>query len=65
MFKTILWATDGSETAALALPYALGLAEPDHAKLVVVHIREIFTGRPAAIRFSPTRASCRSRSPRR
>jgi nucleotide-binding universal stress UspA family protein len=44
MFKTILWATDGSETAALALPYALGLAEPDHAKLVVVHIREIFTG---------------------
>ena len=34
MFKTILWATDGSETAAKALPFALGLAEPDHAKLV-------------------------------
>jgi nucleotide-binding universal stress UspA family protein len=45
MFKTVLWATDGSETAALALPYALGLAEPDKAKLVVVHIREIFVGR--------------------
>ena len=45
MFKTILWATDGSETAALALPYALALAEPDKAKLVVVHIREIFVGR--------------------
>ena len=45
MFKTILWATDGSETAALALPYALGLAEPDKAKVVVVHIREIFVGR--------------------
>jgi nucleotide-binding universal stress UspA family protein len=45
MFKTILWATDGSETAALALPYALGLAEPDKAKLVVAHIREIFVGR--------------------
>ena len=45
MFKTVLWATDGSETAALALPYALGLAEPDKAKLVVVHVREIFVGR--------------------
>ena len=31
MFKTILWATDGSETAARALPYALGLAETDKA----------------------------------
>ena len=38
MFKTILWATDGSETAPSALPYALGLAEPDHAKLVVAHV---------------------------
>lgn len=45
MFKTILWATDGSETAARALPYALGLAEPDKAKLVVAHAREIFVGR--------------------
>ena len=45
MFKTILWATDGSETAARALPYALGLAETDKAKLVVVHVREIFVGR--------------------
>ncbi len=45
MFKTILWATDGSETAARALPYALGLAEPDKAKLVVAHAREIVVGR--------------------
>jgi nucleotide-binding universal stress UspA family protein len=45
MFNTILWATDGSETAAKALPYALSLAEPDHAKLVVAHVREIFAGR--------------------
>ena len=45
MFKTILWATDGSETAAQALPYALDLAEPDKAKLVVAHVREIFVGR--------------------
>jgi nucleotide-binding universal stress UspA family protein len=45
MFKTILWATDGSETAARALPYALGLAQPDHARLVVAHAREILVGR--------------------
>ncbi len=45
MFKTILWATDGSETAAKALPYALGLAKPDEASLVIVHVREIFVGR--------------------
>jgi nucleotide-binding universal stress UspA family protein len=45
MFKTIVWATDGSPTAALALPYALGLAASDEAKLVVVHAREIFVGR--------------------
>jgi nucleotide-binding universal stress UspA family protein len=45
MFKTVLWATDGSPTAALALPYALDLAEHDKAKLVVAHVREIFVGR--------------------
>lgn len=47
MFKVILWATDGSETAARALPFALGLAEPDKAQLVVAHVREIFVGRGA------------------
>lgn len=45
MFKTILWATDGSATAARALPYALGLAEPDHTKLIIAHAREILVGR--------------------
>jgi nucleotide-binding universal stress UspA family protein len=45
MFKTVLWATDGSETAARALPYALSLTEPGEGKLVVVHAREIFAGR--------------------
>jgi nucleotide-binding universal stress UspA family protein len=45
MFKTVLWATDGSETAARALPYALALAAGEKAKLVVVHAREIFVGR--------------------
>jgi nucleotide-binding universal stress UspA family protein len=48
MFKTILWATDGSETAARALPYALSLGELDHAKLIVAHARETFAGRAGA-----------------
>ena len=62
MFKTIVWATDGSETAARALPYALGLAEPDQAKLIVVHAREIFVGRGGAYPFSPMRAGSGKRS---
>jgi nucleotide-binding universal stress UspA family protein len=45
MFRTILWATDGSETAARALPFALDLAHDHEAKLVVAHAREIFVGR--------------------
>lgn len=45
MFETILWATDGSETAARALPLALELARSNHANLVVMHAREIFVGR--------------------
>jgi nucleotide-binding universal stress UspA family protein len=45
MFNTVLWATDGSETAARALPYALSLATGEKVTLVVVHVREIFVGR--------------------
>lgn len=45
MFKTIIWATDGSEAAAVALPYALSLGEPDGSKIVVAHARELIVGR--------------------
>jgi nucleotide-binding universal stress UspA family protein len=45
MFKTIVWATDGSETASHALPFALDLIKRDGAKLVVVHVRELVVGR--------------------
>lgn len=47
MFTTILWATDGSPTAARALPFALDLVKDHEAKLVVAHAREIFVGRGA------------------
>jgi nucleotide-binding universal stress UspA family protein len=45
MFKTIIWATDGSETADRALPYAKGLAEGADKTLVVVHVKELLVGR--------------------
>jgi len=45
MFKTIVWATDGSDAADRALPYAKELAATGDAALVVVHSEEIYTGR--------------------
>lgn len=45
MFKTILWATDGSAAADRALPYAKALAQEGGKKLLVVHCREIYVGR--------------------
>ena len=45
MFRTIVWATDGSETADHALPFALDLVARDGAKLVAVHVRELVAGR--------------------
>ena len=37
MFKRILWATDGSEAADLALPVVKGLATSHEAEIVVFH----------------------------
>jgi nucleotide-binding universal stress UspA family protein len=45
MFHTIVWATDGSELAARALPFAKEIALADDAELVVVHVNQLFTGR--------------------
>jgi nucleotide-binding universal stress UspA family protein len=45
MFNTIIWATDGSEAADRALPYAKALTDGDDRKLVVVHVKELLTGR--------------------
>ena len=45
MFKTIVWATDGSDAADAALPYAKGLAEGEGHKLVVAHSKELLHGR--------------------
>ena len=45
MFKTIIWASDGSEHANRALDLARGLAEASSAKLIAVHVKEITVGR--------------------
>ena len=40
MFKTVLWATDGSPAAARALPVAVSIVQTYNAKLVVTHVSE-------------------------
>jgi nucleotide-binding universal stress UspA family protein len=44
MFKTIMWATDGSTNADQALPYAKALAQSEGATLVVAHVVERYAG---------------------
>lgn len=48
MFKKVIWATDGSDSALRALPYAKALAQQDGGSLVVVHAVETYTGSRAA-----------------
>lgn len=38
MFKTVLWATDGSRAAERAMPVAESIARTYNAKLVVTHV---------------------------
>jgi nucleotide-binding universal stress UspA family protein len=45
MFRTIVWATDGSESADRALPYAKELAAGRDGRIVVVHSKEMLMGR--------------------
>jgi|SRR5215211_6120595 len=44
MFKTIVWATDGSEGADRALPYVKELASKFGSSVVVVHSEEFLMG---------------------
>lgn len=45
MFKTIMWATDGSDAADRALPFAKALADEEGGRLAVVHSKEMLVGR--------------------
>jgi nucleotide-binding universal stress UspA family protein len=50
VFKTVLWATDGSEAAERALPVARGIAQTYGARLLVIHVSEVpFVGVPRAV----------------
>jgi nucleotide-binding universal stress UspA family protein len=49
MFKTIIWATDGSEFADRALPTALDLTAEAHGKLFVVHADAHLGGRAGGV----------------
>jgi nucleotide-binding universal stress UspA family protein len=45
MFKTIVWATDGSELADVALEHVRELAREDGSRIVAVHANELMSGR--------------------
>jgi nucleotide-binding universal stress UspA family protein len=44
MFKTVIWATDGSEAADQALPFAKDLVRGASRQLVVLHNKERLVG---------------------
>jgi nucleotide-binding universal stress UspA family protein len=52
MFKTILWATDGSRAAERALAVAKSIAQTYNAKLVVTHVSTVLGGPPLAVKVA-------------
>ena len=48
MFQTIMWATDGTDNADRALPYAKALAQQEGAKLIVAHVVERYASHKAS-----------------
>jgi nucleotide-binding universal stress UspA family protein len=51
MFNKVLWATDGSEAADLALPYAKTLATDAEGELLVAHCEEFIPAAPRSGRY--------------
>ncbi len=49
MFKTVLWATDGSMAAERALTAAKSIAQTYDAKLLVTHVPVVLGGPPFAV----------------
>jgi nucleotide-binding universal stress UspA family protein len=45
MFKTVVWATDGSELADGALDFVRELARQDGSRIVALHANELMRGR--------------------
>ena len=46
MFKTVVWATDGSRAAERALAVAKSIAQTYEANLVVTHVSAVLSGLP-------------------
>lgn len=49
MFKTVLWATDGSMAAERALAAAKSIAQTYDAKLIVTNVPAVLAGPPLAV----------------
>lgn len=47
MYEVIMWATDGSENADLALEHVKRLAEAAGSRVVAAHVKEMTVGRAA------------------
>jgi nucleotide-binding universal stress UspA family protein len=56
MFKTVLWATDGSAAAERALPVAKSIAQTYDGRLLVIHVSEIMLGPPLRVNEAQKRA---------
>jgi len=56
MYKTVIWATDGSEGAEGALAEALRVLDPVGGRLVVAHCNQRLTGRAMAYPALPDEA---------
>ena len=54
MFDVIVWATDGSANADLALDYVQKLAEGGQSRVVAVHVKELIASRRAGARILDT-----------
>jgi nucleotide-binding universal stress UspA family protein len=69
MFKTVLWATDGSAAAERALPVATSVAQTYGAKLIVIHagvqVSEIPLAAPAAVAAAQESADATDEAMRR
>jgi nucleotide-binding universal stress UspA family protein len=57
----VIWATDGSENADAALPFARRLAATDDGSLIAVHCNEILAGRAPGFPFVPEEAELEER----
>jgi nucleotide-binding universal stress UspA family protein len=49
MFKTVVWANDGSAAAERAMPFAKGIAQANGGRLIVVFVNEIKADSRAAL----------------